>query len=59
MGELIELSYRRFPRLILDTLIRAGYLLHAERHKPDAATRAWDRLRRDAARTPRNQPVKE
>jgi hypothetical protein len=41
----LKLSYRRFPRLILDTLIRAGYLLHAERHKPDAAMRAWDRLK--------------
>ena len=61
MGQLIELSYRRFPRRIIDTLVRSGYLLPAERHKLAAAMRAWDCLRQDAARTlgQRCQPVKE
>ena len=45
MGQLIELSYRRFPRRIIDTLVRSGYLLPAERHKLAAAMRAWDCLR--------------
>jgi hypothetical protein len=60
MGELIELSYRRFPKQIIDTLIKARYLLHTDRHKPSAVKRAWDCLRRDATRTSEGRrPVKE
>jgi hypothetical protein len=52
MGELIELSYRRFPRQIIDVLIKAGYLVNKERHNPNAVERAWDNLRKGAKRTP-------
>jgi hypothetical protein len=45
MGELIDFPYRRFPRQIIDKLIRAGYLQSSERHNADAVTRAWDRFR--------------
>jgi hypothetical protein len=50
MGELIELSYRRFPRLIIETLVRSGYLLRSERHKPGAVVCAWNCLKQDSAR---------
>lgn len=50
MGELIELSYCRFSRHVIDKLIRAGYLLPSERHKLTAVTSAWERFRQDLAR---------
>ena len=59
MGELIELSYRRFPRQIIDTLIKARYLLHTDRHKLGAVKRAWDCLRRDARASEECRPVQE
>lgn len=47
MGELIELSYRRFPRHVIDKLVRTGYLAEARRHQIDAVEIAWERLRQD------------
>jgi hypothetical protein len=49
MGELIELSYRHFPPLIIEKLVRNGYLRFADRHKPDAVKRPWDRFREHSA----------
>jgi hypothetical protein len=46
MGELIELSYRYFSPLIIQKLIRSGYLRFSDRHKPEAAMRAWDCYRK-------------
>ena len=40
MGELIELSYRHFPPLVIEKLIRNGYLRFSDRHKPEAVKRA-------------------
>ena len=49
MGELIELSYRHFPPLVIEKLIRNGYLRFSDRHKPEAVKRAWNRLRQHTA----------
>lgn len=49
MGQLIDLSYRHFPRLIIEKLIRNGYLRWSNRHRPDAVKRAFDRFREHAA----------
>jgi hypothetical protein len=54
MGELIELSYRHFSRLIIQKLIRAAYLRSSERHKPEAVQRAWNRFREHASRLVRD-----
>jgi len=54
MGHLIELSYRDFPPLIIEKLIRNGYLRFSERHKPEAVKRAWNRFREDVSRSVRN-----
>jgi hypothetical protein len=58
MGELIEPSYRHFPPLIIDKLIRNGYLRFSDRHKPEAVKRAWDRFRQDVSAriVDRNRP---
>ena len=45
MGDLIELSYRHFSPSIIEKLIRTGYLRFQDRHRPEAVSRAWDRLR--------------
>jgi len=45
MGELIDLPYRRFPRKMIDKLIRTGYLQASQRHRVEAVTRAWDRFK--------------
>jgi hypothetical protein len=45
MGELIDLPYRRFPRHVIDKLVRVGYLQSSERHKVEEVTLAWDRFR--------------
>jgi hypothetical protein len=50
MGELIELSYRRFPSLVIQKLIRDGYLRFSDRHKPEAVARAWDLFRDHVSR---------
>jgi hypothetical protein len=50
MGDLIELSYRHFSPLIIQRLIRTGYLRFSDRHKPEAVKRAWDRFREHASR---------
>ena len=47
MGDLIELSYRRFSRHLIEALFRAGYLRYADRHKLGAVTRAWTRAKQD------------
>jgi hypothetical protein len=49
MGQLIELSYRYFPRLIIEKLIRNGYLRYSDHHRPEAVKRAFDRFREHAA----------
>jgi hypothetical protein len=54
MGDLIELSYRHFPPLIIQKLVRNGYLRWADRHKPEAVKRAWDRFREHASRLVRD-----
>ena len=50
MGDLIELSYRLFPRHVIDKLVRAGYLADSRRHQVDAVKIAWDRFRQDVDR---------
>ena len=45
MDELIELSYRRFPRHVIEKLVRTGFLRSSERHKPEAVAIACDRFR--------------
>lgn len=50
MGDLIELSYRHFPPLLIQKLIRTGYLHFPDRHKPEAVKRAWDRFREHVSR---------
>jgi hypothetical protein len=50
MGKLIELSYCRFGRHVIDKLVRAGYLLSSQRHDVAAVTSAWERFRQDIAR---------
>jgi hypothetical protein len=45
MGDLVELSYRHFPPVLIQKLIRTGYLSFPDRHKPEAVKRAWDRFR--------------
>jgi hypothetical protein len=54
MGELIELSYRHVPPLIIEKLVRNGYLRWVDRHKPEAVKRAWDRFRENASRLARD-----
>jgi hypothetical protein len=54
MGDLIELSYRHFSPLIIQKLIRTGYLRFSERHKLEAVKRAWDRFREHASRMVRD-----
>jgi hypothetical protein len=49
MGDLIELPYCHFSPLIIEKLIRNGYLRFSDRHKPEAVKRAWDRLRQHTA----------
>ena len=61
MGELIELSYRCFPLTAHRHPYQGRVLAVTERHKPGAVKRAWDCLRRDAARTSAqcHHPLKE
>ena len=49
MGDLIELPYRHFSPLIIQKLIRNGYLPFSDRHKPEAVKRAWDHFREHAS----------
>ncbi len=51
MGDVIELAYQHYSRHVIEKLVRAGYLLHSQRHKPAAVKLAWDRLKRDMDRT--------
>jgi hypothetical protein len=50
MGDVVELSYRRFTRYVIDKLVRTGYLAASRRHQLDAAKSAWDRFRQDIDR---------
>jgi hypothetical protein len=54
MGDLIELSYRHFPPLLIQKLIGTGYLRFPDRHKPEAVRRAWDRFREHVSRVVRD-----
>jgi hypothetical protein len=40
MGDVVELSYRRFTRYVIDKLVRTGYLAASRRHQLDAASSA-------------------
>jgi hypothetical protein len=44
-GTLIELPYRHFKRTVIEKLISAGYLLRSRRHRIEAVSDAWERLR--------------
>jgi hypothetical protein len=50
MGDVFELSYCRFPRHVVDKLVRTGYLAASRRHQLDAVEIAWDRFRHDVDR---------
>ena len=55
MGDLIELSFRHFSPLLIQKLIRTGYLSFPDRHKPEAVKRAWDRFREHISRIVRDR----
>ena len=61
MGDIIDFPYRRVPRLVVDRLVRSGYLANSNRWKTSVVVTAWERFKHDvdriiAARSHPRQP---